>query len=155
MPQPSRTRSRATAPPSQRARPRDAALAVTSPATESTADLCEIRCINQERVDRAREAMPADRTLVYAAEMLRVLGDPTRLRIARALATEELCVCDIATLLGLSQPTVSHSLRALRQLRLVRYRKFGKIAYYALDDAHILQLLDSGLAHAAEAEPAR
>jgi ArsR family transcriptional regulator len=91
---------------------------------------------------------------MFAAEMLRVLGDPTRLRIARALATEELCVCDIAALLGLSQPTVSHSLRALRQLRLVRYRKVGKIAYYALDDAHIVQLLTSGLAHAAESEPA-
>lgn len=96
--------------------------------------------------------MPPDATFRYAAEMLRTLGDPTRLRIARALATEELCVFDIAHLLGLSQPTVSHSLRALRQLGLVRYRRDGRIAYYALDDAHVVQVLDSGLAHAAEAE---
>ena len=82
--------------------------------------------------------------------MLRVLGDPTRLTIVRALATAELCVCDLATLIGLSQSTVSHSLRALRQMRLVRYRKDGKIAYYSVDDLHVADISVLALAHVSE-----
>lgn len=89
------------------------------------------------------------------AETFKVLGDPTRLRIAYALSREELCVCDLATVLGVSQSVVSHSLRALRQMRLVRYRKAGKIAYYALDDAHIGSLLEQGFRHVEEAPRAR
>ena len=84
------------------------------------------------------------------AETFKILGDPTRLRIAHALAREELCVCDLAAVLGASQSVVSHSLRALRQMRLVRYRKEGKIAYYALDDEHIGALLAEGFRHVEE-----
>ena len=73
-----------------------------------------------------------------------------RLKIVRALATEELCVCDLATLLGQSQSTISHSLRALRQMRLVRYRKAGKIAYYTVDDTHVADISALALAHARE-----
>lgn len=82
--------------------------------------------------------------------MLRVLGDPTRLTIVRALAAEELCVCDLATLIGQSQSTISHSLRALRQMRLVRYRKDGKIAYYSVDDAHVSDISALALMHVRE-----
>jgi ArsR family transcriptional regulator len=95
--------------------------------------------------------MPTAATVVTLAETFRVLGDPTRLKLVAALAQEELCVCDLATLLGASQSAVSHSLRALRQLRLVRYRKVGKIAYYSLDDAHIGRLLTEGVRHVQEA----
>ena len=84
------------------------------------------------------------------AETFKILGDPTRLRIAYALAREELCVCDLAAVLGVSQSVVSHSLRALRQMRLVRYRKAGKVAYYALDDDHIAALLAEGFRHVEE-----
>ncbi|MEO7647121.1 MAG: metalloregulator ArsR/SmtB family transcription factor [Gemmatimonadaceae bacterium] len=84
------------------------------------------------------------------SETFRVLGDPTRLRIVYALAREELCVCDLANVLGASQSVVSHSLRALRQMRLVRYRKDGKIAYYTLDDTHIKSLLTEGFHHVEE-----
>ena len=84
------------------------------------------------------------------AQTFKVLGDPNRVRITWALATQELCVCDLATLLGMSQSAVSHSLRALRQLRLVRYRKAGAIAYYKLDDDHISQLLAEGFRHIEE-----
>ena len=84
------------------------------------------------------------------AEIFKVLGDPTRIRIAYALAREELCVCDIANLLGVSQSAVSHSLRALRQMKLVRFRKDGKIAYYALDDEHVSRLLEDGFRHVEE-----
>jgi ArsR family transcriptional regulator len=84
------------------------------------------------------------------AETFKVLGDPTRLKITYALAREEMCVCDLAAVLGVSQSVVSHSLRALRQMRLVRYRKEGKIAYYALDDDHIGALLAEGFRHVEE-----
>jgi len=113
--------------------------------------VCEVRFIDEEKVERARAAMPTREEISTLAETFRVLGDPTRLRIVRALMAEELCVCDLATLLGLSQPTVSHSLRALRQLRLVRYRRVGKIAYYAIDDDHVHQLVAVGLTHVGEA----
>ena len=84
------------------------------------------------------------------AETFKLLGDPTRVKIVFALSREELCVCDLANLLGVSQSAVSHSLRALRQMRLVRFRKEGKIAYYALDDEHIAHLLDEGFRHVEE-----
>jgi ArsR family transcriptional regulator, lead/cadmium/zinc/bismuth-responsive transcriptional repressor len=90
-------------------------------------------------------------TLAALAETFKVLGDPTRVRIAWALSREELCVCDLAALLGMSQSAVSHSLRALRDLRLVRHRKEGRIAYYALDDEHIASLLHQGVQHVEEA----
>jgi DNA-binding transcriptional ArsR family regulator len=84
------------------------------------------------------------------AETFKILGDPTRVRIAFALSKEELCVCDISNLLDVSQSAVSHSLRTLRQMKLVRFRKEGKIAYYSLDDDHITRLLDEGFRHVEE-----
>ena len=120
------------------------------PGPAGAEDLCEVRCIDQDKVARAQAVMPAAADVAALAETFRVLGDPTRLRLVRALMAEELCVCDLATLLGLSQPTVSHSLRALRQLRLVRYRKVGKVAYYAIDDEHVHQIVGTGFAHVAE-----
>lgn len=82
--------------------------------------------------------------------MFKALGDPTRLLIVTALTGEELCVCDLAALVGVSASAVSHSLRTLRQLRVVRYRRVGKIAYYSLDDAHVAGLAEQGLRHVAE-----
>jgi ArsR family transcriptional regulator len=80
-----------------------------------------------------------------------MLANPqTRIKIAFALSREKLCVCDLTNLFGVSQSAVSHSLRALRQMRLVRFRKEGKIAYYALDDEHIARLLDEGFRHVEE-----
>ena len=94
--------------------------------------------------------MRSPEAVAALAETFKVLGDPTRLRLAFALAREELCVCDLATLLGVSQSVVSHSLRALRRMQLVRYRKDGKIAYYALDDDHIATLVEQGFEHVEE-----
>ena len=84
------------------------------------------------------------------AETFTVLGDPTRLRIAYALSQQELCVCDIASVLNMSQSVASHSLRALRQMRLVRSRKDGRVVFYALDDDHIASLLRDGFKHVME-----
>lgn len=113
-------------------------------------DLCEIRCVDAAKVQSAQKAMKAPAVVTTLAETFRILGDPTRLRIVHALSDHELCVCDLATVLGVEQSVVSHSLRALRQMRLVRYRKDGKIAYYSLDDDHIESLVVEGFRHVEE-----
>lgn len=89
------------------------------------------------------------------AETFRVLGDPTRVRILDALSRAELCVCDVATLLGLSESAVSHQLRLLRGMRLVRPRREGRMVFYSLDDQHITSLFAQGLGHVEETEAAR
>lgn len=129
-----------------------AAVLVTrsSRIAHSRADLCEVQCLDARKVSAARRAMRPSDQVQIVADTLRVLGDPTRLRIVEALSRYELCVCDLALVVGASQSTVSHSLRALRQMRLVRYRKDGKIAYYSLEDAHISSLLSTAFEHAAE-----
>jgi ArsR family transcriptional regulator len=114
------------------------------------ADLCDLPCVDEAAVARARRAQPPGADIEALAETFRALGDPTRLRLVAALAREELCVCDLAALTGVSQSAVSHSLRALRQLRLVRHRREGKVAYYSLDDAHIARIFGEGLRHVQE-----
>ncbi|MBW1704486.1 MAG: winged helix-turn-helix transcriptional regulator [Deltaproteobacteria bacterium] len=113
-------------------------------------DVCEVIYVNREKVLSVRERMKPETTIQRLAETFRVLGDPTRVKILFALAQEELCVCDIANLLGTTNSAVSHQLRVLRNMRLVRYRKEGKMAYYALDDDHIRHLFDEGLNHVEE-----
>jgi DNA-binding transcriptional ArsR family regulator len=119
-------------------------------ATQTVSDACEIEFVDEHKVKSVRRAMKSDDAVGMLAETFKILGDPTRVRIAFALAREELCVCDISNLLGVSQSAVSHSLRALRQMKLVRFRKEGKIAYYTLDDEHISHLLDEGFRHVEE-----
>ena len=140
--------------PARRPSPGSAAARANG-AANPNADVCEVSCIDGAKVERVRQAAPAPATLATLAETFKVLGDPTRLMIVTALAREELCVCDLATLVGVSQSAVSHSLRTLRQLRLVRYRKVGKIAYYALDDAHVAMLVTEGMRHVEERAPSR
>ena len=118
--------------------------------TQAVSDACEIEFIDERKVKSVRRAMKSDEAVGALAETFKILGDPTRVRIAFALAREELCVCDISNLLGVTQSAVSHSLRALRQMKLVRFRREGKIAYYALDDDHIARLLDEGFRHVEE-----
>jgi DNA-binding transcriptional ArsR family regulator len=115
-----------------------------------TEGLCEIRITNLARVRRVRREMKSPDAVVLLADTFRALGDPTRLRIVHALARQELCVCDIAAALGMSQSAVSHSLRTLRQLRLVQSRKESKTIYYRLDDDHIARLLTDGFEHVEE-----
>jgi ArsR family transcriptional regulator, lead/cadmium/zinc/bismuth-responsive transcriptional repressor len=110
-------------------------------------DACEIEYVDERKVKRVERAMKSEETVALLAETLKILSDPTRIKIAFALSREELCVCDIANLLGVSQSVVSHSLRALRQMQLVRFRKEGNIAYYTLDDDHIAHLLTEGFTH--------
>lgn len=123
---------------------------MTAKATETVGDACEIQFVDEKKVENARRAMKSAEAVTTLAETFKILGDPTRIKIAFALSKEELCVCDIANLLGVSQSAVSHSLRTLRQMKLVRFRKEGKIAYYTLDDDHIANLLDEGFRHVEE-----
>ncbi len=119
---------------------------------DARGDLCEVQCIDPRKVASGRRAARPEASIQLVAETFKVLGDPTRLRIVDALARSELCVCDLALIVNASQSTVSHSLRALRQLRLVRYRKDGKIAYYSLDDEHVAELLGIAFVHSADAD---
>lgn len=97
-----------------------------------------------------RDLMPSDGIVAKLAETFRVLGDPTRVKIIYALSQKELCVCEISAVLDMSQSAISHQLRILRNLRLVKYRKEGKTVYYSLDDEHILMLFHQGLEHVQE-----
>lgn len=103
--------------------------------------------IDPKSVRRARSAVPGDRMVRALAETFAALSDPTRVRIIFALSEQELCVFDLARLLGLTGSAVSHQLRLLRGQRLVRYRKEGKIAYYSLDDDHIRNLMEECVKH--------
>jgi ArsR family transcriptional regulator len=109
--------------------------------------VCEVFYVNEKKVNAVRKTMKPPETIIRLAHTFKVLGDPTRTKIIFALAKEELCVCDIATLLGISQSAISHQLRVLRNMNLVRFRKDGRIAYYSLDDVHIKNLFDEGLRH--------
>jgi ArsR family transcriptional regulator len=97
-------------------------------------------------------SVTTDPTIVQAlADTFRLLGDPTRVRIVDALSAGELCVCDIATHVGISESAVSHQLRLMRSQRLVRGRREGRCVYYTLDDQHVLSLFQQGLRHVTEA----
>lgn len=96
--------------------------------------------------------MPDDDLLVDAAELFKVFGDSTRTKILSALFTSELCVCDIAEILGMSMSAVSHQLRILRQTKIVKSRKKGKEVFYSLDDEHISEIYRIALIHLSEIE---
>jgi DNA-binding transcriptional ArsR family regulator len=119
-------------------------------ATPLADDFCEVKVTDLEKVRRTRAEMKSAEAVLLLAETFRSLGDPNRLRLVHALHRAELCVCDLAAALGMSQSAVSHSLRVLRQLRLVRSRKDGKTTYYRLDDEHIGRLLADGFEHVEE-----
>jgi len=96
--------------------------------------------------------MPKEEHLYDLAELFKVFGDTTRIKILYALFASEMCVCDIAALINMTQSAVSHQLRVLKQARLVKYRKEGKVVYYSLDDDHIKQIFDQGYMHITENE---
>jgi ArsR family transcriptional regulator len=110
-------------------------------------DRCDCNVIHEDVVNAVREKMPSEENLYDLAELFKVFGDTTRIKILWALAESEMCVCDIAVLLNMTQSAISHQLRILRQARLVKYRKEGKIVYYSLDDEHVKHIFDQGLIH--------
>jgi len=113
-----------------------------APATER--DTCEVFAYDLTRVRRLRKQL---RRMEELAELFSALGDPTRVKIVYALSREEMCVCDLAALVGLSLQAVSYHLRLLRALRLVRYRRQGRRVFYSLDDEHVAAMVSQGMAH--------
>lgn len=111
---------------------------------------CDCTVIHEEIVGRVRACMPEEESLYDLAELFKVFGDTTRVKILWALNEAEMCVCDIAVLLNMTQSAISHQLRVLKQARLVRPRKDGKIVYYSLDDGHVGQIFSQGLTHIRE-----
>jgi DNA-binding transcriptional ArsR family regulator len=118
-------------------------------------DVCDLVQIDLARVKALRASLVAPEGVQGLAETFSALGDPTRVRILDALSHGELCVCDLAAVLRLSQSAVSHQLRLLRSLRLVRPRRDGRVVFYALDDQHIMSIFRQTLQHVQEdAQPA-
>jgi len=115
-----------------------------------TNGVCEVEFVHENRVKSARKAIRDDTTVHGLSETFQVLSDPTRLKIVMALTKEELCVCDVAALLGVTESAVSHQLRLLKNLRLVKFRKDGKMVYYSLDDEHIDDLIRIATHHISE-----
>lgn len=113
-------------------------------------DICEINIIHQDKVDNLKNIMPDDELIYDLAEFFKVFADSTRMKIIYALMNEELCVCDIAAIVGTTQSAISHQLRILKQAKLVKYRKEGKIVYYSLDDEHIAEIVKKGREHIEE-----
>ena len=118
--------------------------------TKKPIEKCEFLRVHEDVVRDVLQKMPEEETLYDLAEFFKVFGDSTRIRILYALRETELCVCDIASLLGLTQTAVSHQLRVLKQSKLVRARRDGKTVFYALDDSHIHSILDMGICHLGE-----
>ncbi|MFQ6084168.1 MAG: ArsR/SmtB family transcription factor [Candidatus Aminicenantia bacterium] len=112
--------------------------------------VCEVVSINKAKVDNVKKIMKSEEIITSLAETFSALSDPTRVKIIFALSKEELCVCDLANLIGLTSSAISHQLRILRNLKIVKYRKEGKIAYYSLADKHIEDLFNQGLGHVEE-----
>ncbi len=111
---------------------------------------CDCNVIHQEIVDKVKAAMPVEENLYDLAELFKVFGDTTRIKILYALTASDMCVCDIAVLLNMTQSAISHQLRVLKQAKLVKYRKEGKVVFYSLDDEHVKTIFDQGLIHVTE-----
>jgi ArsR family transcriptional regulator, lead/cadmium/zinc/bismuth-responsive transcriptional repressor len=115
-------------------------------------DRCGIRVLHPDRIEEARKAASSEKEAARLASIYKTLGDPTRLRMIMALLNGEMCVCDLAAFLGLTESAVSHQLRLLREQALVKKRRDGQVLYYSLDDDHVVGLLRVGLEHVREKE---
>ena len=110
-------------------------------------EVCCSNELHEEIVDSVRAKMPDTEMLYELAELFKVFGDTTRVRILYALSAQEMCVCDIANLLKMGQSAISHQLRVLKQMRLVKFRREGKTVFYSLADGHIETILAQGMEH--------
>jgi ArsR family transcriptional regulator len=113
-------------------------------------DKCDCHVIHEDIVNAVKKKLPNEELLLDLADLFKVFGDSTRVKIISALLHSEMCVCDIAALLGMTKSAISHQLRELRQSKLVKYRREGKVVYYSLDDEHVETLFNQGLTHVSE-----
>lgn len=117
---------------------------------ENKVESCSCSIIHKDVVEEVKEKLPQEETLYDLAELFKVFGDSTRIKIICSLFESEMCVCDLSALLNISQSAISHQLRVLKSARLVKFRRAGKVIYYSLDDEHIKQIFDAGLHHITE-----
>ena len=110
-------------------------------------ELCEYLCVHEDIVKKVKEQMPDEEALYDLAELFKIFGDSTRIRILYVLFESEMCVCDIAQLLGMSQSAISHQLRCLKQSKLVKCRRDGKTVFYSLADGHVRTIINQGMEH--------
>jgi DNA-binding transcriptional ArsR family regulator len=110
-------------------------------------EVCNCVEVHKGCVNCVKENMLNNEVFSDLSELFKVFGDYTRIKIIYALSKKELCVCDIAEVLGMSQSSISHQLRVLKGARLVKFRKEGKVVYYSLDDEHIESIFNAGLEH--------
>lgn len=115
-----------------------------------TVECCDFIHAHEGLVEKVRREMPGEDTLYDLTELFRIFGDSTRIRILYVLFEAEMCVCDIAALLGMTQSAISHQLRALKNARLVKSRREGKTVFYSLADDHVKTIIDQGLEHVSE-----
>lgn len=113
-------------------------------------DINDITIIDKEKVDKLKNSLLSDDFIINMAELFKVFGDSTRVKIISVLLEDELCVCDIANIINATQSAVSHQLRILKQAKLVKYRKEGKVVYYSLDDEHVREIYKKGRDHVEE-----
>lgn len=118
--------------------------------TEREADFCELLHLHEDIVCKVRSMIPDEDTLYDLTELFRIFADSTRVRILYALFASEMCVCDIAAVLGMTQSAISHQLRALKNVRLVKARRAGKTVFYSLADEHVRLIIDQGIEHVTE-----
>ena len=117
---------------------------------QNDVERCEFMHVHEDIVNQVNESMPDEEILYDLAELFKIFGDSTRIKILYVLFESEMCVCDIAQLLGMTQSAISHQLRALKQSKLVKYRREGKTVFYSLADGHVRTILDQGMELVAE-----
>ena len=113
-------------------------------------EVCEFLHVHEELVEKVKGQMPDLEELMTLADLFKVFGDTTRVRILYLLFESELCVCDISTLLGMNQSAISHQLRVLKQAKLVKSRRDGKTVFYSLADEHVRTIIGNGMEHVKE-----
>ena len=118
--------------------------------TKEELPICESKAIHNETIQKVKKSFPKEEIITDTADFFKVLGDATRMKILSALFREEKCVCDIANLLAMTQSAISHQLRVLKQTRLVKYRKEGKVVYYSLEDEHVKHIVEEAISHISE-----
>ena len=118
--------------------------------TNQSSPCCDYMHVHEDTVKALQQSMPHEEILYDLAELFKIFGDSTRIRILYALFEAELCVCDIAQLLGMTQSAISHQLRILKGSKLVKYRREGKTVFYSLADGHVRTIINQGLEHVEE-----
>ncbi len=112
--------------------------------------VCDCDVIHADIVENVKAHIPEERKLYELAELFKVLGDTTRIKLLWALSCHEMCVCDLAVLLNMTKSAISHQLKVLRQVRLVKTRREGKVVFYSLDDDHVKAVFEIGMTHVEE-----